>query len=193
MSFLCWRQGDTARQSMHDPLDVHVYQSLFVNEMLVTGSQVIFHQAVYERRCNVGAGAKEYSTAIDVWSLGCIMAELLTKETLFPGKSEFDQIGRIFKLLGSPTPENWPGAAALPHMAKVRGEVVRSWLGCTSPRMRQSEVRSPCLHMRETLTVMAGCCGAAGTCSAWAGWVHLNYIFLSCLACLHTYVQCSYR
>ena len=86
------------------------------------GSQGTFHQAECERRCNVGAGAKEYSTAIDVWSLGCIMAELLTKETLFPGKSEFDQIGRIFKLLGSPTPENWPGAAALPaHGKGARG------------------------------------------------------------------------
>ena len=66
------------------------------------------------------AGVRKYSTPIDVWSVGCIMAELLTKETLFPGKAEFDQISRIFKLLGAPTPETWPGASALPHMQKAR-------------------------------------------------------------------------
>ena len=63
---------------------------------------------------------RKYSTPIDVWSVGCIMAELLTKETLFPGKAEFDQISRIFKLLGAPTPETWAGASALPHMQKAR-------------------------------------------------------------------------
>lgn len=72
------------------------------------------------RRAAASAGVRKYSTPIDVWSVGCIMAELLTKETLFPGKAEFDQISRIFKLLGAPTPETWPGASALPHMQKAR-------------------------------------------------------------------------
>uniref|UniRef100_A0A175YSB5 cyclin-dependent kinase n=1 Tax=Daucus carota subsp. sativus TaxID=79200 RepID=A0A175YSB5_DAUCS len=39
-------------------------------------------------------GTKQYSTAIDMWSLGCIMAELLSKEPLFNGKTEFDQIDK---------------------------------------------------------------------------------------------------
>lgn len=41
---------------------------------------------------------KEYSTPIDLWSVGCIFAELLTMKPLFPGKSEIDQINRIFKV-----------------------------------------------------------------------------------------------
>ena len=41
-------------------------------------------------------GAKEYSTAIDMWSLGCIMAELLSKEPLFTGKSEIDQLDKVY-------------------------------------------------------------------------------------------------
>lgn len=41
-------------------------------------------------------GAKEYSTAIDMWSVGCIMAELLSKEPLFPGKSEIDQLDKVY-------------------------------------------------------------------------------------------------
>ncbi|KAK4753623.1 hypothetical protein SAY87_001727 [Trapa incisa] len=59
-------------------------------------------------------GAKQYSTAIDMWSLGCIMAELLSKEPLFNGKAEFDQLDKIFKTLGTPNETIWPGFSKLP-------------------------------------------------------------------------------
>lgn len=59
-------------------------------------------------------GAKEYSTSIDMWSLGCIMAELLSKEPLFNGKTEFDQLDKIFKILGTPNETIWPGYSKLP-------------------------------------------------------------------------------
>ncbi|XP_042501966.1 cyclin-dependent kinase G-2-like [Macadamia integrifolia] len=58
-------------------------------------------------------GAKQYSTAVDMWSLGCIMAELLAKEPLFPGKTEVDQIDKIFKTLGTPNETSWPGFSKL--------------------------------------------------------------------------------
>jgi cell division cycle 2-like len=41
-------------------------------------------------------GTKEYSTAIDMWSVGCIMAELLAKEPLFNGKKELEQLDKVF-------------------------------------------------------------------------------------------------
>ncbi|KAM5568148.1 cyclin-dependent kinase G-2 [Rosa sericea] len=59
-------------------------------------------------------GAREYSTAIDMWSLGCIMAELLSKEPLFNGKTEFEQLDKIFKILGTPNETIWPGFSKLP-------------------------------------------------------------------------------
>ncbi|XP_050205584.1 cyclin-dependent kinase G-2 isoform X2 [Mercurialis annua] len=59
-------------------------------------------------------GAKQYSTAIDMWSLGCIMAELLSKESLFNGKTEFDQLDKIFRVLGTPNETIWPGFSKLP-------------------------------------------------------------------------------
>ncbi|KAL3511414.1 hypothetical protein ACH5RR_030815 [Cinchona calisaya] len=59
-------------------------------------------------------GAKQYSTAIDMWSLGCIMAELLAKQPLFNGKTEFDQLDKIFKILGTPNETIWPGFPKLP-------------------------------------------------------------------------------
>lgn len=43
-------------------------------------------------------GAKQYSTHIDVWSVGCIFGELLGMEAMFPGKSEIDQLNKIFKV-----------------------------------------------------------------------------------------------
>ncbi|TYJ43290.1 hypothetical protein E1A91_A03G143200v1 [Gossypium mustelinum] len=59
-------------------------------------------------------GARQYSTAIDMWSLGCIMAELLSKEPLFNGKTEFDQLDKIFRTLGTPNETIWPGFSMLP-------------------------------------------------------------------------------
>ncbi|CAO3624431.1 unnamed protein product [Mucor hiemalis] len=64
-------------------------------------------------------GGKEYTTAIDMWSVGCIFAELLNNEALLPGRSEIDQLDRIFKLLGSPTEEIWPGYLELPHAKNI--------------------------------------------------------------------------
>lgn len=60
-------------------------------------------------------GTKEYSTAIDMWSVGCIFAEILTKKPLFPGKGELDQLGLIFRTLGTPNEEIWPGFNELPQ------------------------------------------------------------------------------
>ncbi|GLJ14737.1 hypothetical protein SUGI_0238840 [Cryptomeria japonica] len=64
-------------------------------------------------------GAKKYSTDIDMWSVGCIMAELLAKEPLFSGKSEIDQLDKIFRTLGTPTQKIWPDFVNLPG-AKCR-------------------------------------------------------------------------
>jgi len=65
-------------------------------------------------------GIKEYSTYIDVWSIGCIFGELLLMEPLFPGKSEVDELNRIFKLLGTPSDSTWPGYKDLPRVQKMK-------------------------------------------------------------------------
>ncbi|KAF9507751.1 hypothetical protein BS47DRAFT_1373814 [Hydnum rufescens UP504] len=59
--------------------------------------------------------SRHYSTAIDMWSVGCIMAEMvMTGRPLFPGDSEIDQIFKIFKVLGTPNESLWPGVSQLP-------------------------------------------------------------------------------
>ncbi|KAK9690032.1 hypothetical protein RND81_09G099800 [Saponaria officinalis] len=59
-------------------------------------------------------GAKEYSTAVDMWSVGCIMAELLTRKPLFDGKTEPEQLNKIFKILGTPDVNIWPNYSKSP-------------------------------------------------------------------------------
>lgn len=63
---------------------------------------------------------KYYSTAIDMWSVGCVLAELLTMKPLFPGKAEIDQINRIFKELGTPNDTIWPGPPAYSELPQVK-------------------------------------------------------------------------
>ncbi len=52
--------------------------------------------------------SRSYSSSIDMWAIGCIMAELFILRPLFPGSSEADQLHKICSLLGSPTPLIWP-------------------------------------------------------------------------------------
>jgi len=58
-------------------------------------------------------GSKEYGTQIDMWSMGCIFAELLINEILFKGDKEPRLLELIYKLCGSPDPTNWPGCDKL--------------------------------------------------------------------------------
>nr|ALS04693.1 cyclin-dependent kinase 2 isoform X2 [Pseudodiaptomus poplesia] len=59
-------------------------------------------------------GAKFYSYPVDIWSIGCIFAEMVTRRPLFPGDSEIDQLFRIFRTLGTPNEQVWPGVSSLP-------------------------------------------------------------------------------
>ncbi|ELK12350.1 Cell division protein kinase 3 [Pteropus alecto] len=59
-------------------------------------------------------GSKFYSTAVDIWSIGCIFAEMVIRRALFPGDSEIDQLFRIFRTLGTPSEAVWPGVTQLP-------------------------------------------------------------------------------
>jgi serine/threonine protein kinase len=54
-----------------------------------------------------------YSAPIDIWAVGCIMAELYTFRPLFPGNSEIDEIFKICSVLGTPDKRDWPEAYRL--------------------------------------------------------------------------------
>ncbi|KAL8171649.1 hypothetical protein V2J09_023453 [Rumex salicifolius] len=59
-------------------------------------------------------GSRHYSTPVDVWSVGCIFAEMVNQRPLFPGDSEIDELFRIFRIMGTPNEDTWPGVTSLP-------------------------------------------------------------------------------
>mmetsp|Transcript_4819 Transcript_4819/g.5978 ORF Transcript_4819/g.5978 Transcript_4819/m.5978 type:complete len:297 (+) Transcript_4819:147-1037(+) len=75
------------------------------------------HEVVtlWYRAPDVLLGSKNYSTPIDIWSVGCIFAEMVNGKPLFPGQANNDQLWRIFKILGSPSHKSWPGIKDLPE------------------------------------------------------------------------------
>ncbi|KIY95492.1 cell division cycle 2-like protein [Monoraphidium neglectum] len=66
-------------------------------------------------------GEERYSTPLDMWAVGCIMAELLSGKPLFQGQGEMDQIKQIFAMLGTPNSEDWPGWDQLPYFKTFKG------------------------------------------------------------------------
>jgi cyclin-dependent kinase 12/13 len=68
-------------------------------------------------------GATRYGPEIDMWSCGCVLAEMLIGRALLPGNDEADQIELIFRTCGSPTDATWPGASALPFYDMFRPKV----------------------------------------------------------------------
>jgi negative regulator of the PHO system len=68
---------------------------------------------LWYRAPDVLLGSRQYDTAIDIWSAGCIMAEMFSGRPLFPGSQNEDQLIRIFRLMGTPTEQTWPGVSLL--------------------------------------------------------------------------------
>ncbi|XP_028745546.2 cyclin-dependent kinase 3 [Peromyscus leucopus] len=80
-------------------------------------------------------GSKFYSTAVDVWSIACIFAEMVTGKPLFPGDSEIDQLFRIFRTLGTPSEATWPGVSQLSDYKSSFPKWTRKGLEEIMPRL----------------------------------------------------------
>jgi len=72
-------------------------------------------------------GATMYGPAIDMWSAGCIFAELLTRKPILPGKNEFEQIDLIFKLFGTPDEATWAGCKHLQYYDMIISQSARKY------------------------------------------------------------------
>ncbi|XP_020202510.1 shaggy-related protein kinase eta [Cajanus cajan] len=100
----------TPQNILVDPLTHQVKICDFGSaKVLVKGEANISHIcSLFYRAPELMFGATEYTTSIDIWSAGCVLAELLLGKPLFPGENAVDQLVEIIKVLGTPTQEEVP-------------------------------------------------------------------------------------
>ncbi|KAI8024419.1 hypothetical protein LOK49_LG03G01960 [Camellia lanceoleosa] len=70
---------------------------------------------IWYRAPEILLGSLIYSTAIDVWSAGCIFAKMLICQNLFAGASKNEHLRKIFSIMGTPNERTWPGVTSLPY------------------------------------------------------------------------------
>lgn len=85
-------------------------------------------------------GATYYGAGVDLWSAGCILAELLTGKPILPGRTEVEQLHKIFKLCGSPTEEYWkkyklPNATLFKPQQPYKRCVIDAFKGFPTPSL----------------------------------------------------------
>jgi len=80
-------------------------------------------------------GCKYYSTEVDIWSLGAIFSEMATHKVLFKGDSEIDQLFQIFRILGTPDEETWPGVCKLPDYKSTFPKWIKQSVSKFNPQL----------------------------------------------------------
>uniref|UniRef100_A0A672M9W5 Cyclin-dependent kinase 7 n=1 Tax=Sinocyclocheilus grahami TaxID=75366 RepID=A0A672M9W5_SINGR len=85
-------------------------------------NRVYTHQVVtrWYRAPELLFGARMYGVGVDMWAVGCILAELLLRVPFLAGDSDLDQLTKIFEALGTPTEETWPGMSSLPDYVSFK-------------------------------------------------------------------------
>lgn len=68
---------------------------------------------IYYRPPEIFYGVTNYSFEVDLWSVGCIFAELILGEPIFKGRNEIDVLFKIQEILGSPNEQIWPGCTSI--------------------------------------------------------------------------------
>lgn len=74
--------------------------------LMLTTSNV--HSMLWYRAPELLIDSTEYGFEVDIWSVGCVIAEMSKGKVLFVGDSPVDQLIQICKILGTPTEESWP-------------------------------------------------------------------------------------
>ncbi|XP_028106046.1 cell division control protein 2 homolog 2-like [Camellia sinensis] len=69
-------------------------------------------------------GGQKYSTPVDIWSAGCVFAELVIQQPLFDGATDFVQVIKLFSVMGKPNEETWPGVTSIIFFL-----IIKSWEG----------------------------------------------------------------
>lgn len=103
---------------------------------------------LYYRAPEILMGAKNYGIGVDIWSLGCIFAELFTKKPLFMGDCQVQTLFMIFKTLGTPTEATWPGCSDIPDYCEKFPKFRREGFG---DLLKISGFNNTCLDLLEKM------------------------------------------
>lgn len=104
---------------------------------------------VWYRAPEILLGSQLYSVPVDMWSVGCIFAEMATGSPLFAGDSEIDTIFKVFQKLGTPTEDVWPTLGQLPDFKRT----FPTWKpkGWENIRTTKQQVGEPGIDLLEKL------------------------------------------
>ncbi|KCV68723.1 CMGC/CDK/CDK7 protein kinase [Fonticula alba] len=95
-------------------------------------------------------GARVYSFAVDIWSVGCIFAELFVRTPYFTGEdSDISQLMTIYNAMGTPDEASWPGISTLPGFIQPNNRIPPSPLGSVL-----SAASKDAISLMEALLVM---------------------------------------
>ncbi|KAK9892289.1 hypothetical protein WA026_019096 [Henosepilachna vigintioctopunctata] len=64
-------------------------------------------------------GSRTYTPKVDIWSVGCILGEMIHRKPLFPGETDIEQLAIVLGTLGTPDEIIWPGVTSLPDYNKI--------------------------------------------------------------------------
>lgn len=102
-------------------------------------SHTYSHEVVtlWYRPPDILLGSTQYSTSLDMWGVGCIFTEMISGQATFPGmKDAYDQLDKIFKVLGTPEEQTWEGVTRFPHYNRSKfGHYQKQPLYCCVPKL----------------------------------------------------------
>lgn len=85
------------------------------HQVIFTFNQFQIRSVTFGLHSDVLLGSTDYSTSLDMWGVGCIFVEMITGMPTFPGiRDTYDQLDKIFRLLGTPTEDTWSSVTHFP-------------------------------------------------------------------------------
>ncbi|XP_076441182.1 cyclin-dependent kinase 14-like isoform X2 [Babylonia areolata] len=126
-------------------------------------SHTYSHEVVtlWYRPPDILLGSTQYSTSLDMWGVGCIFTEMISGQATFPGmKDAYDQLDKIFKILGTPNEQTWEGVTRFPHFNTNKfGLYQKQPLYCCVPKLsfvpHAAELAARFLEMEPTRRISA--------------------------------------
>ena len=119
-------------------------------------------ETLWYRAPELMLGENKYSFGVDLWALGCIFVELITKKPVFQGDCQIDQIYKIFQLLGSPDDASWPGITKLAfyreNFPKFRASGIENIVPCLSIDGLDLLKKLLCLDPRKRISAKEALC-----------------------------------